>query len=208
MELDVYTKDGNTSGRKVEVNDAVFGADVNEHCVWLAVNAQMKNKRQGTRSTKTRGQVAGGGKKPWRQKGRGTARAGSTRSPIWVGGSTIFGPKPVKFKSRVTKGIKKRARISAFSDKRKQDRLKVVETFSFEQPKTKNMAEIIKSFGLYDEKTLVLVPEYDEHVLLASRNLKNCKVLVATDVSTFDLVGTQNLLIMEDAIPSIEEVLQ
>ena len=112
MELEVYTKDGKAAGRKVNVSDAVFGADVNEHCVYLAVNAQMKNSRQGTRSTKTRGEVSGGGKKPWRQKGRGTARAGSTRSPIWVGGSTTFGPRPVKYKSRLTKRVKRIARIS------------------------------------------------------------------------------------------------
>ncbi|MDZ7722924.1 MAG: 50S ribosomal protein L4 [candidate division KSB1 bacterium] len=139
MELEVYTKDGKAAGRKVNASDAVFGAEINEHCVYLAVNSQMKNSRQGTRSTKTRNEVRGGGKKPWRQKGRGTARAGSTRSPIWVGGSTIFGPRPIHFKSRLTKRVKQMARISAFSARQKDDKIKVVETFSLEQPKTRNM---------------------------------------------------------------------
>ncbi len=207
MELEVYTKQGSSAGRTVDVPDAVFAAEPNEHAVYLAVQAQRTNSRQGTRATKSRSLVSGGGKKPWKQKGRGTARAGTTRSPIWRGGGTVFGPKPIDFKNKLPKKVKKLARISVLSAKAKDEQVKIMEDFTFDAAKTKDMASVISGFGLEGQRTLVLVPEYDENVYLASRNIKNLKVARASDASTYDLIGAQTLLIMEGAIEKLEGVL-
>ena len=207
MELEVYTRQGSTAGRTVNVPDAIFAAEPNEHAVYLAIQAQRKNSRQGTRATKGRSDVSGGGKKPWRQKGRGTARAGTTRSPIWRGGGIVFGPKPIDFQYKINKKVKKLARISALSAKAKNEQIKILEDFSVEQPKTKNVYQVLSDFGLQKTKTLVLVPQYDEKLLLASRNIKNLKVAIAADVSTYDLIDCHSLLIMEGAIEKLEGVL-
>ncbi len=207
MELDVYTKDGATAGRTVNVPDEIFAVEPNQHVVYLAVKAQMTNSRQGTRATKNRARVSGGGRKPWRQKGRGTARAGTTRSPIWSGGGTAFGPMPQDFNQKVPKRVKKLARISVLSAKAKDEQIRVLENFTFESFKTKQMYNVLKGFDLTNAKTVVLVPEYDENILMASRNIKNLKVLMATDASTYDLLQCQTLLIMEDAVDKLKGVL-
>lgn len=207
MELEVYTKQGSSAGRKINVPDAVFAAEPNEHAVYLAVQAQRTNSRQGTRATKGRSQVSGGGKKPWKQKGRGTARSGSSRSPIWRGGGTVFGPQPIDFKYKLPKKVKKLARISVLSAKAKDDQIKIMEDFTFDAAKTKEMANVISGFGLEGTRTLVLVPDYDENVYLASRNIKNVTVAKASDASTYDLIGAKTLLIMEGAIEKLEGVL-
>ncbi len=208
MKLDIFTKEGASAGRTMNVSDKVFAADVNEHAVYLAVKAQRTNARQGTRSTKTRSMVAGGGRKPWRQKGRGTARAGTIRSPLWKGGGIIFGPQPNDFNYKLPKKVKKLARISALSAKAKEDNVKVLENFTLEQPKTREMFSILKSLKLDGSKTLVLVPEYDRNMLLAGRNIKNLKIEIATDVSTYDLLNYKTILIMEDAVGKLEGILQ
>lgn len=207
MELEVYTKQGSSAGRTINVPDAVFAAEPNEHAVYLAVQAQRENSRQGTRATKSRSFVSGGGKKPWKQKGRGTARSGSSRSPIWRGGGTVFGPQPVDYKYKLPKKVKKLARISVLSAKAKDDQIRIMENFTFAEAKTKEMARVISGFGLEGQRTLVLVPDYDENVYLASRNIKNVKVAKASDASTYDLIGAQTLLIMEGAIEKLEGVL-
>jgi large subunit ribosomal protein L4 len=207
MELEVYTKQGSSAGRTVDVPDAVFAAEPNEHAVYLAVQAQRTNSRQGTRATKNRSLVSGGGKKPWKQKGRGTARAGTSRSPIWRGGGTVFGPQPIEFKYKLPKKVKKLARISVLSAKAKDEQIKILEDFTFDVAKTKDMASVIAGFGLEGKRTLVLLPDYDENVYLASRNIKNLKVAQASDASTFDLIGAHTLLIMEGAIEKLEGVL-
>ncbi len=207
MELEVYTKQGASAGRTINVPDAVFAVEPNEHAVYLAVQAQRVNSRQGTRATKNRALVSGGGKKPWKQKGRGTARAGTTRSPIWRGGGTVFGPQPIDFKYKLPKKVKKLARISVLSAKAKDDQIKIMEDFTFDEAKTKEMATVISGFGLEGTRTLVLVPDYDEKVYLASRNIKNLQVAKASDASTYDLIGAHTLLIMEGAIEKLEGVL-
>jgi len=208
MELDIFTKEGANAGRTINVSDNIFAADVNEHAVYLAITAQQANSRQGTRATKTRSMVAGGGRKPWRQKGRGTARAGTIRSPLWKGGGTTFGPQPNTFKFKLPKKMKKLARISALSSKVKDEQVKILENFTLEQPKTREMFSVLKNFKLDESKTLVLVPEYDKNMLLAGRNIKNLKVEIATDVSTYDLLNYKTILIMEDAVAKLEGILQ
>jgi large subunit ribosomal protein L4 len=204
MELPVYTKEGNEAGRSIQVSDAIFAVEPNEHAVYLAVNAQLTNLRQGTRATKTRSEVSGGGKKPWKQKGRGTARSGSSRSPIWRGGGTTHGPKPQDFDFKLPVKVKRLARKSVLSSKAKDAEIKIVEDFNLELAKTKEVSIVLKSFGLTGNKTLLLLPEYDEKFWVASRNIKNLKVHIAQDASTYDLLHCQTLLIMESAIKKLE----
>lgn len=207
MELEVYTKQGAAAGRKVEVPDEIFAVEPNEHVVYLAVQAQRTNSRQGTRATKSRSLVSGGGRKPWKQKGRGTARSGSSRSPIWRGGGTVFGPKQQDFNFKLPKKVKKLARISVLSDKAQNEKIKILEDFALEEAKTREMYSLLKGFQLADAKTLVLVPEYDEKILLASRNIKNLNIAMAADASTYELLDCQALLIMEGAIEKLKGVL-
>lgn len=206
MELEVYTKQGSSAGRKINVPDGIFAAEPNEHAVYLAVKTQCANMRQGTRSTKGRSEVSGGGKKPWKQKGRGTARSGSSRSPIWRGGGT-FGPRPIEFKHSLPKKVKRLARVSVISAKTKAEQVRILEDFTLEQAKTKEMVQVISDFGLANTKTLVLLPEYDEKVLLASRNIKNLRVATAKDASAYDLINCHTLLITEGAVKKLEGVL-
>lgn len=208
MELEVYKIDGNKAGRTIEVDEAIFACEPNLHAVYLAVKAQQTNQRQGNAATKTRGMVSGGGKKPWKQKGRGTARSGSSRSPIWRGGGTVHGPQPHEFGMSVPKKVKRLARISVLSSKTREDLLRVVEDFTVETRKTKDLASIMRGFGLENDKTLVLVPEYDGDLLLASRNIGNLKVQLASDASTLDLLESKTLLITESALKKLEGVLQ
>ena len=208
MELEVFTKTGSPTGRKITVSDRIFDAQPNEHAVYLAIQSQMTNKRQGTASVKSRSMVAGGGRKPWRQKGRGVARAGTTRSPIWRGGGIIHGPNPHPYSYKLPKKMKQLARISVLSTKTRDDQLKVLEDFSIEKSKTKEMAAILKDFGLGEIKTLILTTEHDPQIQLASRNIKNLNVTMATDASTYELLDCRALLIMESAIEKFEGLLQ
>jgi large subunit ribosomal protein L4 len=208
MKLEVYKKDGALAGREVELSESVFGVEPNQHVVYLAVKTNATNLRQGTVATKTRSLVSGGGKKPWKQKGRGTARSGSSRSPIWRGGGTAHGPQPVAYEQKLPRKVKRLARISALSAKVKDAAVKVLEDFSVEEVKTREMAQVLKAFGLAEAKTLILLPGYDANVLRASRNIANLKVQVATDASTMELLDCKALLIMESAIKKLEGSLQ
>jgi large subunit ribosomal protein L4 len=207
MQLEVYKKDGTPAGRTIEVSDSIFAAEPNEHAVYLAVQAQRTNSRHGTVGTKTRSMVSGGGKKPWKQKGRGTARSGSSRSPIWRGGGTVHGPQPHPYVYQLPRKVKRLARISALSSKASKEGVKVMEDFSLEEAKTREMQSVLKGFGLEKIKTLILLKEYDPRVLLASRNIKNLKVEVAVSASTYDLLDCKALLIMESAVKQLEGIL-
>ena len=204
MELEVYTKEGTASGRKIKVSKKVFGVDINEHTVYLAVQSYMTNNRQGTAATKTRSMVSGGGRKPWKQKGRGTARAGTIRSPIWKGGGVAHGPQPHPYVYNISKKANKLARLSVLSSKYKDEHIKIVEDFSVDKAKTRDIFAVLKNFGLEATKTLVLLPEYDANMLLASRNIKNLKILMAKDASAYDLLACKTLLVMESAVKKLE----
>ena len=204
MELEVYTKEGTASGRKIKVSKKVFGVEINEHTVYLAVQSYMTNNRQGTAATKTRSMVSGGGRKPWKQKGRGTARAGTSRSPIWKGGGVVHGPQPHPYNFTISKKANKLARLSVLSSKYKDEHIKVVEDFSSDNAKTRDVFTVLKNFGIEATKTLVLLPEYDANMLLASRNIKNLKILIAQDASPYDLLACKTLLVMESAVKKLE----
>lgn len=196
MKLSVLKADG--SKGTMTVDDSVFGIDANESVVHKAVMAELTNSRQGTRASKNRALVSGGGRKPWKQKGRGVARAGSTRSPLWRGGGTVFGPQPHKFTHKVPKKIKQLARRSVLSQRAKANELIVVESLTVAEAKTKEFVKILQGMNLMEKKVTVLVSALDEKLFLASRNLPNVYVVKATNASTYDLLDC-DVLLMEKA---------
>ena len=203
MKLDVYKIDGSKSGETVTLADEVFGIEPNDHVIYLSVKAHLANKRQGTHKAKERNEVRGGGRKPWRQKGRGTARAGTTRSPLWIGGGTIFGPKPRDYSQSLNKKVKKLARKSAFSYKAKADQIIVVEDFNFDKPRTKDFNDVLKSLKIDGKKTLLLTSENSENVYKSGRNIPRINILEATNASTYDIVNNQILLLQKGAVEKI-----
>ncbi|MGB2960123.1 MAG: 50S ribosomal protein L4 [Bacteroidota bacterium] len=204
MELEVYRKDGTKSGETVKLSEEIFGIEPNEHVMYQAVRAHLGNRRQGTAKVKTRSEVRGGGRKPYRQKHTGMARRGTSRSPILVGGGSIFGPQPRDYSSKLPLKVRRLARKSALSFKVKEGQIRVVEDFSFEMPKTANMVSVLSSLGMDSVKTLMLLPKSDPNVVKSGRNIPGMQVLEADKASTYDLLNNQMLLIHKSAV----EVLQ
>jgi len=207
MKLDILKIDGTASGDQIELSDKIFGIEPNDHAIYLAVKSYLANQRQGTHKTKERGEVRGGGKKPWKQKGRGGARAGTIRSPLWVGGGTIFGPRPRDYRQDLPKKIKKLARISALSHKAKDEQLVVVEDFNFEQPKTKEFQKILQSLKLDGKKVLLLTGSHSETVYKSGRNINRLKVLEAAKASTYEILNNQVLILQKSAVNEISRLL-
>ncbi len=207
MNLDVYKIDGSKTGEQVALNDNIFDIEPNDHVIYLTVKAHLANKRQGTHKAKERNEVRGGGKKPWKQKGRGGARAGTSRSPIWVGGGTIFGPKPRNYSQSINKKVNKLARKSALSYKAKAEQIVVVEDFNFETPKTKDFLSMLKSLNIEGKKTLLLTSENLVNVYKSGRNINKVNILEATNASTYDILNNQILLVQKGAIEKIEKIL-
>jgi large subunit ribosomal protein L4 len=203
MKLDIYKIDGKSSGKKVELSDSIFGVEPNDHAIYLSVKSYLANQRQGTHKAKERGEVRGGGKKPWKQKGRGGARAGTTRSPLWIGGGTIFGPRPRDYSQDLTKKLKKLARKSALSHKVKDEQLIVVEDFTFEKPKTKDFQNFLQSLNLTGKKVLLLTTGKSDNVYKSGRNISRVKVLEAAKASTYDILNNQVLVIQQGAVDII-----
>lgn len=203
MTLEVYKIDGSLSGEKLELADEIFGIEPNDHAIYLSVKSFLANRRQGTHKAKERGEVRGGGKKPWRQKGRGGARAGTTRSPLWVGGGTIFGPRPRDYRQDLPKKVKKLARKSALSYKVKDEQLIIVEDFNFEKPKTKDFVSFLDAFKISGKKVLLLTNEKLETVFKSGRNIPKIKVLEAYKASTYDILNNQVLVMQKSAVDII-----
>jgi large subunit ribosomal protein L4 len=203
MKLDVYKIDGSKSGETITLEDNVFGIEPNDHVIYLSVKAHLANKRQGTHKSKERNEVRGGGRKPWKQKGRGTARAGTTRSPLWVGGGTIFGPKPRDYSQTINKKVKKLARKSALSYKAKAEQIIIVEDFNFDAPKTKSFNDVLKSLKIDGKKTLLLTSENLVNVYKSGRNISKVNILEATNASTYDIVNNQVLVLQKGAVEKI-----
>ena len=205
--IDVY----NIEGKKVsdiELADSVFGIEPNENIVHAVLVNYLANQRQGTQSTKTRAEVRGGGKKPWRQKGTGRARQGSIRAPHYRHGGIVFGPVPRDYSKKMNKKEKKLALKSALSYKVLDKELVVVSTIEFETNKTKEMVNLLEGLNLTNHKVLVCVKELTDNVCLAARNLANVKVVLPSEINTFDLISSDNLLIEEEALTALEEVLK
>ncbi len=204
MTVDVYNIDGTKSSETIELNDEIFMVEPNDHVIYLDVKAFLANKRQGTHKAKERSEVSGGGKKPWRQKGRGGARAGTTRSPLWVGGGTIFGPKPRDYRQDINKKVKRLARKSALSYKVKDEQLMVVEDFNFDAPKTKEFSKIMSALKLEEKKILLLTNGKLENVVKSGRNIPKVKILEANNAATYDILNNQMLVILKSAVPALE----
>ncbi|PIP79300.1 MAG: 50S ribosomal protein L4 [Ignavibacteria bacterium CG22_combo_CG10-13_8_21_14_all_37_15] len=200
MLIDVYKIDGTLSGEQIELFDGVFGIEPNDHVIYLSVKAYLANQRQGTHKTKERAEVSGGGKKPWKQKGRGGARAGTTRSPLWVGGGTIFGPRPRDYRQDLPKKVKALARRSALSYKVKDEQLLVVDDFAFENPKTQSFLSIMKALKIDGKKTLLLTNGKQENIWKSGRNICNIKVLEAQKASPYQILNNQVLLVQKSAV--------
>jgi large subunit ribosomal protein L4 len=207
MKLDIYKKDGTKSGETIELSKEVFEIEPNDHVIYLSVKAYLANQRQGTHKSKERSEVSGGGKKPWKQKGRGGARAGTSRSPIWVGGGTIFGPKPHDYRQKLNKKVFSLARKSALSYKAKANQILIVEDFNFDKPKTKDFAAILSALKATGKRVLLLTDGTLENVYKSGRNIQKVNILEANKASAYDLLNNQILLLQKSAVNILENTI-
>jgi large subunit ribosomal protein L4 len=205
MEAKVLDFNGKDTGRKVQLSDSVFGIEPNNHAVYLDVKQYLANQRQGTHKAKERAEVAGSTRKIKKQKGTGTARAGSAKNPLFKGGGTVFGPRPRSYSFKLNKSLKRLARKSAFSIKAKESNIIVLEDFNFETPNTKNFINVLKSLGLENKKSLFVLGDSNKNVYLSSRNLKASKVISSLELSTYDILNTNSLVLLEGSLEVIEE---
>ena len=201
--VSVYNIEGKEVG-SIELNDAVFGVEVNEHLVHMAVVNQLANNRQGTQSAKTRSEVSGGGRKPWRQKGTGHARQGSTRSPQWTGGGVVFAPKPRDYSFKMNKKEKRIALLSALSSKVAESQIIVLDEFKLDEIKTKKFVEVMNN--LKASKALVVLEGENKNVVLSGRNIPTVKVSATNEINTYDVLKYETLVVTKAAVEKLEEV--
>ena len=201
--VSVYNKEGKEVGT-LELNDAVFAAPINEHLVHMAVVQQLANKRQGTQSAKTRSEVSGGGKKPWRQKGTGHARQGSTRSPQWTGGGVVFAPKPRDYSFKMNRKEKNAAIKSVLTSKVNDSKFFVLEDLTLDAIKTKEVVAILKNLNV--EKALIVTADKDEKVTLSARNIPTVRTALTNTINVYDILKYDTVVITKDAVAKIEEV--
>lgn len=205
MEVKVLDFNGKDTGRKVQLSDSVFAIEPNNHAVYLDVKQYLANQRQGTHKAKERAEVTGSTRKIKKQKGTGTARAGSIKNPLFKGGGTIFGPRPRSYSFKLNKGLKRLARKSAFSIKAKESNIIVLEDFSFETPNTKKFINLLKALGLENKKSLFVLGESNKNVYLSSRNLKASSVVNSSELSTYAVLNANSLVLLENSLGLIEE---
>ena len=201
--VSVYNIEGKEVG-SIELNDAVFGVEVNEHLVHMAVVNQLANNRQGTQSAKTRSEVSGGGRKPWRQKGTGHARQGSTRAPQWTGGGIVFAPKPRDYSFKMNKKEKRIALLSALSSKVADNKIVVLDSFNLDEVKTKKFAEVMSNLKV--DKALVVIEGENKNVVLSGRNIPTVKVSATNEIITYDVLKYETLVVTKAAVEKLEEV--
>jgi large subunit ribosomal protein L4 len=207
MNISVLDINGKDTGRKVKLSKGVFGAEPNDHAIYLDVKQYLANQRQGTHKAKERGEITGSTRKIKRQKGTGTARAGSIKSPLFRGGGRVFGPQPRNYVMKVNKKLKRLARISALTYKAKNEEIVIVEEPVFETPSTKNFAQMITALGASDKKSMVVLAEQNKNVYLSSRNLQGSKVVTASELNTYETMKVSKLIFTEAAISEIESIL-
>ena len=201
--VSVYNIEGKEVG-SIELNDAVFGVEVNEHLVHMAVVKQLANNRQGTQSAKTRSEVSGGGRKPWRQKGTGHARQGSTRAPQWTGGGIVFAPKPRDYSFKMNKKEKRIALLSALSSKVAESKIVVLDEFKLDEIKTKKFVEVMNNLKV--ENALVVLEGENKNVVLSGRNIPSVKVTATNEINTYDVLKYTTLVVTKAAVEKLEEV--
>lgn len=207
MELAVINHKGEDTGRKVTLSEDIFGIEPNDHAIYLDVKQYLANQRQGTHKSKERNEIAGSTKKIKKQKGTGSARAGSIKSPLFRGGGRVFGPRPRNYSFKLNKKVKQLARKSALSYKVKEESLTVLENLSFDSPKTKNYVSLLNGLALGDKKTLVVLPEANMNVYLSSRNLAKSKVVTVNDVNTYQVLHADQLVLCEGSVSMLETIL-
>lgn len=207
MEVSVFNINGQDTGRKVTLNDSIYGIEPNDHVIYLAVKQYMANNRQGTAKSKERSEMSGSTRKLGRQKGGGGARRGDINSPVLVGGARVFGPKPRDYSFKINKKVNALARRSALSYKAKENAIVVVEDFTFDSPKTKDFINILKNFKIEDKKSLVVLPASDKNVYLSARNLKGSVVMKASTINTYKVLDADVLVVTESSLKTIDEVL-
>lgn len=204
MKVSVLDYTGKDTGRQVELSDAVFAIEPNDHAVYLDVKQHLANKRQGTHKAKERAEIAGSTRKIKKQKGTGTARAGSIKSPVFRGGGRIFGPRPKDYSFKLNKNLKRLARKSAFSLQAKESNIIVIEDFNFEAPNTKNFINVLKALELDNKKSLFVLGESNNNVYLSSRNLKGSEVVTSSGLNTYKVLNAGKVVLLEGAIAGIE----
>lgn len=207
MELSVINIKGEDTGKKVTLSEDIFGIEPNEHAIYLDVKQYLANQRQGTHKSKERAEINHSTRKIKRQKGTGGARAGSIKSPVFVGGGRIFGPRPRNYGFKLNKKVKVLARKSAFAAKATGNSISIMESFTFETPKTKSYLEVLNALSLTGTKTLLILPEVDANVYLSGRNIPKTKITTADMVNTYDLMNADRLLISEPALAVLETLL-
>ena len=205
MEVKVLNITGKETGRSITLSDSVFAIEPNNHAVYLDVKQYLANQRQGTHKAKERAEVTGSTRKIKKQKGTGTARAGSIKNPLFKGGGTVFGPRPRSYSFKLNKGLKRLARKSAFSIKAKESNIIVLEDFNFETPNTKNFINVLKALGLENKKSLFVLGDSNKNVYLSSRNLKASNVVSASELSTYAILNANNVVLLEGSLEGIEE---
>ena len=207
MEVSVLNIKGEDTGRKVTLNDSVFGIEPNDHAIYLDVKQYLAAQRQGTAKSKERSEISGSTRKLGRQKGGGGARRGDINSPVLVGGARVFGPKPRDYRFKLNKKVKALARRSALSYKVQEGALVVVEDFTLDTPRTKSFIEIVNNLKISDKKVLMVMPEANQIVYLSARNLPNAKVAIASDINTYGVLNAGVMVVTENALQNIETVL-
>ena len=208
MELAIHNIKGKDTGRKAKLSNNVFGVEPNDHAIYLDVKQYLANNRKGLHKSKERAEIKGSTRKIKRQKGTGTARAGSIKNPLFRGGGRVFGPRPRSYDQKVNKKVKKLARKSALSYKAKNKAIMIIEDFDFSKPKTKNYFSILKAFDLDGKKTLMVLNGGNKNVYLSSRNLKNSKVVINSELNTYEITDASNVLILESAVDGLESNLK
>lgn len=206
MEIKVLNKAGQETGRTVSLDEQIFGIEPNDHAIYLDVKQILANKRQGTHSSKERAEVAGSTKKLKKQKGTGGARAGSMKSPVFVGGGRVFGPRPRNYDFKLNKKVKELARKSALSYKAKEEAILVVEDFTLETPKTREFVQISNNLKINDKKSLFVLPEENKNIYLSSRNLQGVSVITASELNTYQILNAKRVIVLESSVSKIEEL--
>lgn len=206
MELNIVNIAGEDTGKKITLNDSIFKVEPNDHAIYLDVKQYLANKRQGTHKSKERSDIAGSTRKIKRQKGTGTARAGSIKSPLFRGGGRVFGPKPRDYSFKLNKKLKQLARKSALSYKLVNNNIKVVEDFNFEAPKTKEFVNLRNNLEVADKKVLLVLSEQNKNIYLSSRNLQDVKVVTVSDLATYDIMNASVVLFLENSLDTLHKM--
>ncbi len=207
MQVEILNISGKKTAKKVDLLDSIFAAEPNDHCIYLDVKQYLANQRQGTHKAKERAEISRTTKKLKRQKGTGGARAGSMKSPLFIGGGRAFGPRPRDYSFKLNKKVKTLARVSALTYKAKDNAITVLEDFNFDAPKTKNYLDLIKNLNFSDKKTLLVLGDANKNVYLSSRNIMGAKVVKASDLNTYDILNAENIILAESSVKVLETIL-